>query len=542
MALSDYDKQLLNQNQQNQIQDLTNQWNELDKKHVALRDQETALRNSGDIAGADAIRSQINDIKTQKSNLNTQAEGIRASEGYLGGQSGTGYTQVAVKKTTVTPTVTDNSAYIQQMNEAKKKAALASIEDAYKKNVAAIDRAGVGLAESYQGARNQTAGASELAKRNNAEYAAAYGLNSGTGGQMELARNVTLQNNLNTINAQEAQSSADLAMQRANAEAEYNNAIAQAEQQGNYELAASLYQEKVRVQETLLQLQQNQVAMDYQAYRDSVNDAQQNWQNLFTQTKYDEGKTAESNATLKSYGELFLKQGVMPTAEMLAAMGMTSADANAYISAVKSAETTTTDKNTLVSYGNAFLEQGVMPSTEMLAAMGITQADAQAYINAVNAANINKASTTTATEPTMTLATAKDLAANGSFNEQVINVLNENGYDNNAIYKKYGYDPNDFYRQQELANSIPSDIKEMLMRNFPGGYITGANRWQSWVDKYGEDAMRAAGFSYGVDSSVLSFARYLYESTKNADYVVKKMRESGYSDTDIDAAMSQLGL
>ena len=70
MALSDYDKQLLNQNQQNQIQDLTNQWNELDKKHVALRDQETALRNSGDIAGADAIRSQINDIKTQKSSLN----------------------------------------------------------------------------------------------------------------------------------------------------------------------------------------------------------------------------------------------------------------------------------------------------------------------------------------------------------------------------------------------------------------------------------------------------------------------------------------
>ena len=475
MALSDYDKQILTASQQAQIQNLTNKWNDVESQYKAAVE-----------GGNNALADQL---ARQKADLHTQAEAIRASKGYLGGVEGTDYTPVETKKVVVsTPTydfasaVQDNSQYLNDMYEAQKKSALASIEEAYKKNVNAIDRAGVGLAQGYQGARNQTAGASELAKRNNAEYAAAYGLNSGTGGQMELARNVTLQNNLNTINTQEAQSAADLAMQRANAEAEYNNAIAQAEQQGNYELAASLYQEKVRVQETLLQAQIQQAQMEYQAYRDSVGD-----------TQY--ADQVATNAT----------------------------------------------KNT-ASYGQAFLNAGVMPSTEMLAAMGMTQADAQAYINAVNAANISKASTTTSTEPTMTLATAKDLAANGSFNEQVIKVLNENGYDNNAIYKKYGYDPNDFYRQQELANSIPSDIKEMLMRNFPDGYITGANRWQSWVDKYGEDAMRAAGFSYGVDSSVLAFARYLYESTKNADYVVKKMRESGYSDADIDAAMSQLGL
>ena len=35
----------------------------------------------------------------------------------------------------------------------------------------------------------------------------------------------------------------------------------------------------------------------------------------------------------------------------------------------------------MAQYGNAFLEMGLMPSQEMLDAMGITAADAQAYIN-----------------------------------------------------------------------------------------------------------------------------------------------------------------
>ena len=272
MALSDYDKQILTASQQAQIQNLTNKWNDVESQYKAAVE-----------GGNNALADQL---ARQKADLHTQAEAIRASKGYLGGVEGTDYTPVETKKVVVsTPTydftsaVQDNSQYLNDMYEAQKKSALASIEDAYKKNVNAVDRAGVGLAQGYQGARNQTTGAAELAKRNNAEYAAAYGLNSGTGGQMELARNVTLQNNLNTINAQEAQSTADLAMQRANAEVEYNTAIAQAEQHGNYELAASLYKEKVRVQETLLQAQIQQAQMEYQAYRDSVGDTQ--WQQSF---------------------------------------------------------------------------------------------------------------------------------------------------------------------------------------------------------------------------------------------------------------------
>lgn len=175
----------------------------------------------------------------------------------------------------------DYSEYLEQMYAAKKANALAQIQTAYESNLAALDRAGAGVSEQYQAARNSTAGASELARRNFAEYAAASGLNSGTGGQAELARNVTLQNNLNTIDTAQADTLADLELQRSNAETQYNSAIAQAEADGDYALAAALYQEKVRVQNALIDLEIRQQQMElqryqlsYQALRDKIGDQQ----------------------------------------------------------------------------------------------------------------------------------------------------------------------------------------------------------------------------------------------------------------------------
>lgn len=252
----------------------------------------------------------------------------------------------------LTGMVGDYSSYLEQMYAARKAAALAELDAAYQKNLAALDRAEQGIGEQYQTARNNTAGASELAKRNFAEYAAATGLNSGTGGQAELARNVTLQNNLNTINTAEADTISDLQLQRANAEIEYNNAIAQAQATGDYELAAALYQEKVRVQTALLEMeiQQQKFALqqyqlEYQAQRDAVSDQQWASELAFQQQKYSDSllqsqqesaaKLAQSqNTALAEYGYAFLKQGVMPSSAMLAAMGITQADAQKYIAAL----------------------------------------------------------------------------------------------------------------------------------------------------------------------------------------------------------------
>lgn len=192
---------------------------------------------------------------------------------------------VLPERVDLTGQVNDYSAFIEEMNKAQKETAIAEFEEAYKKNLAAIERAGAGVEEGYQGARNQTAGASELAARNFNEQAAASGLNSGAGGQAALARGINLQNNLNAINAQEAQTKADLELQLANAETEYNSAIAKAEAEGNYQLAQQLYAEKTRYESAIINAMQQEynnelsgAQLEYQAGMDKYNaDYQAGW-------------------------------------------------------------------------------------------------------------------------------------------------------------------------------------------------------------------------------------------------------------------------
>lgn len=233
--------------------------------------------------------------------------------------------------------VEDLSAYLEELYAAQRRQTLANLDNAYQQNVNAINRAGEGVDARYQNARNQAAGASELAARNFAEYAAASGLNSGAGGQAELARNVTLQNNLNDINSAEADVYADLELQLANAETEYNNAIAQAEASNDFALAESLYQEKIRVQQELVNQQMQQFEMDLQnrqlAFQQQQADiANQQWQQQFD---YNSQQDAKSN--LAAWGEISLQYGKMPSQEMLDAMGMSADYAQSLIASMQAA-------------------------------------------------------------------------------------------------------------------------------------------------------------------------------------------------------------
>ena len=233
--------------------------------------------------------------------------------------------------------VEDLSAYLEDLYAAQRRQTLANLNNAYQQNVNAINRAGEGVDARYQNARNQAAGASELAARNFAEYAAASGLNSGAGGQAELARNVTLQNNLNDINSAEADVYADLELQLANAETEYNNAIAQAEASNDFALAESLYQEKIRVQQELVNQQMQQFQMDLQnrqlAFQQQQADiANQQWQQQFD---YNSQQDAKSN--LAAWGEISLQSGMMPSQEMLDAMGMSADYAQSLIASMQAA-------------------------------------------------------------------------------------------------------------------------------------------------------------------------------------------------------------
>ncbi|MGI6498141.1 MAG: hypothetical protein ACOX0U_04885 [Oscillospiraceae bacterium] len=164
----------------------------------------------------------------------------------------------------------DQSDYLRQMYEARTESALADLKGAYEKNVLDLDHTETQLAPTYQAARNKTASISAVEKRNFAEYAAARGLGSGASAQAELARGISLQGNLTSLNQSEAADRSEIQLQRSKLLSEYNNAIAKARASGNTQLASSLYQEMTRLDEAMMRTELNQSNLDHRAYQSDL--------------------------------------------------------------------------------------------------------------------------------------------------------------------------------------------------------------------------------------------------------------------------------
>lgn len=115
------------------------------------------------------------------------------------------------------------------------------------------------LSAQYESGRNQTAAQSEIARRNFSEQANAYGLNSGTSGQAELARSATLQSALASLQGQ------------------YISAMQRAQSENDIALAQALYSEYVRQEEAAAAADKfaQEMAYKYKAldYEKAYNDA-----------------------------------------------------------------------------------------------------------------------------------------------------------------------------------------------------------------------------------------------------------------------------
>jgi len=236
-----------------------------------------------------------------------------------------------VCESSILPGSRDYSSYIKDMNEARQDAALAELEAAYQKNVAELEAAGAGIAPAYQAARSRAAAEREREKRNFAEYANAHGLHSGAAGQAELARGVALQHELGAIHQAEADALAELDLHRTRTANEYQAAIAAAKAGGAYDLAAALYQEAVRVDQSLVStalsqagLNRNKWSADYTVWQDARSRA-----DMLAAQEQSAARNATDNAA--SYGELWLQHGLMPSDSMLAAMGITRKEAQRLI-------------------------------------------------------------------------------------------------------------------------------------------------------------------------------------------------------------------
>lgn len=285
----------------------------LDSAIKGYSDKYFEARAAGDAAGMREANDAANQLRNQygyAAELAHEdiAKAMAKSAG-SGNSTGIGGGAAAPERTQLSAPA-DYSGYIEEMNRAKQEAALNELRAAYEKNMASLDRTREEIAPAYQQARNQAAGASEQAGRQFAAYAAAQGLNSGAGGQAELARQNTLQGSLNTLDTQEASKLADLELQRSQAQTEYNNAIASARAQGNYTLASQLYQEKVRVDEALRQRQLEQAQLnlqnwqaEYQVDRDRLTDQRYQDELAYGRSQDQYAKEADRAGLLAEIGD-----------------------------------------------------------------------------------------------------------------------------------------------------------------------------------------------------------------------------------------------
>lgn len=156
-----------------------------------------------------------------------------------------------------TPSAADQSEYIRQMYEQQLAANKAQLESDYNQNVSNLAGEESKIGSNYYEQRRQTQSNSDRAQANYNEMANASGLNTGTRGQAQLARSNQLQSDLTTLNNAEAQNRAEIERQRTLLGQQYQNAIQKAQAENNMELAQRLYQEAVRVDESVIDASKN---------------------------------------------------------------------------------------------------------------------------------------------------------------------------------------------------------------------------------------------------------------------------------------------
>ena len=276
-------------------------------------------------------------------------KGVNTSTVQNGGGSGGS----SGSSTSFTPS--DYSQYLKDMYANNIAAQLAGLKDTYEQNVADLQANAEKIPEVYQSARNDAAAQNDIARQSFNEFAVANGLNTGSAGQAALANSSVLQSNLSDLSGRESDALAENALEQQRLAIAYRNAVDQAQAQGNYELAAALYNEYVR-QDNLAA----QAAADAQA--------QKNWEAEFgfTQQQYQDSLNQYQdslNATNRDYAYnlamTMLQAGLMPDSSTLTNAGISSADALAIRNSILAAQNSSVSS----SSGSSSVSSSSRPSS-----------------------------------------------------------------------------------------------------------------------------------------------------------------------------------
>ena len=150
-----------------------------------------------------------------------------------------------------TPTANSQEELIRKMYEANLASNKSQLESDYNQNLSDLGAEESKLGQIYYEQQRQAQAESDRNRQAFQEYANARGLNSGTGGQAELAQSNQLSANLNALRQSEAEKRAEVERQRQLLGQQYQQAIQKAQADNDLNLAKALYEEAVRVDESI---------------------------------------------------------------------------------------------------------------------------------------------------------------------------------------------------------------------------------------------------------------------------------------------------
>ena len=150
-----------------------------------------------------------------------------------------------------TPTANSQEELIRKMYESNLDSNKSQLESDYNQNLSDLGAEESKLGQIYYEQQRQAQAESDRNRQAFQEYANARGLNTGTGGQAALAQSNQLSANLNALRQSEAEKRAEVERQRQLLGQQYQQAIQKAQADNDLNLAKALYEEAVRVDESL---------------------------------------------------------------------------------------------------------------------------------------------------------------------------------------------------------------------------------------------------------------------------------------------------
>lgn len=204
--------------------------------------------------------------KTTMDRVHTAAEEIRSAYGYSGGNDGSQYLPLKQEEDTLNkiglPTYQPQVDYVNNLYEAQKDKALAALQSSYDKSRMELENAMKEIPGTYQAQANQIAAEALKQQQNFNESAAYTGMNVGNGSQAALAMGNQLQSNMSNLRTNEANALTKVQQQLSSLYVEYQNSIAEAIANNEYERAAALLQEYQKAAESLVSVAKDQANLN----------------------------------------------------------------------------------------------------------------------------------------------------------------------------------------------------------------------------------------------------------------------------------------